>query len=327
MYRFVSMRWSRVAFLALFLFAVLSRREFRATEAAVAEAVEATEENDSIPLTSLTDEQVDSALDTMDSATLTQIIQSQGLAVEEGTGHDQILEAAKILVKKERDRQKKEMRGGGEGGGNGMGAAATSAGEPASSVSADSGSSGGSSSSASLQKKTPPVSIEKKIEAGGESSAESSDRPKGKGGVEGWTHRDPIPEGATFWDLFGAQVAADLGPFWRIIPEPIRMAVVHHSKFMAKPLRQALFGAVGPMLKVASKMLNYSGSFLIALGGNASDLSLHIAAMAENSKNGVGGPRKAIPSSDSAFNARENVFEEHGGGGGDEEEEAEIIEL
>jgi hypothetical protein len=304
-----------VAFLALFLFAVLSRREFSASGAAVAEAVEATAEDDSIPLTSLTDEQVDSALDTMDSATLTQIIKSQGFTVEEGTGHDQILEAAKILVKKERDRQQKEMRGG-----DGMGAAATSAGEPATSASAGSG-----SSRDSAQKKTPPVAVEKKTEASEESLEESSDRPKGKGGVEGWTHRDPIPEGATFWDLFGAQVAADLGPFWRIIPEPIRMAVAHHSKFMAKPLRQALFGAVGPLLKVASKMLNFSGRFLIALGGNASDLSLHIATMADNSNNSVGSPRKAIASSDSAFRAREGAFEDYRGG--DEEEEAELIEL
>jgi len=233
------------------------------------------EEAGAVALSSLTEDQVDQALDTMTTATLVQIIESQGYGVEEGTDHAQVLEAAKILVKQERERQLAEKRGGS---GNSE-TVVKSAQQPkrAAAVGPVSGLEEARAEAAAVVE----GAAARKGEEEEEGETESESEGMGAATVEGWNHKKPIPEGATFWDLFFAQVASDLGPVWRIIPEPVRLAVAQHSKVMAKPLRQALCGAVGPMLKVASKMMVLAGKGLVNLGGQVSSLSLHIATLAD----------------------------------------------
>ena len=284
----------------LLLFAVLALQHgvVSAAPGVVADAsAEGGDEADgeSVPLSSLTDAQVNSALDSMTTATLVQIIESQGYSVEEGTEHSQVLQAAKSLVRQERDRQLAEA-GAGAGAGAGAAAGAGSgagagAGARAAEVGAFDGSTTTTASSSSKPAASNPASA--KMQPGAkivqsedaedetEQTEQRQTQEKEAATVEGWNYNKPIPEDAGFWDLFTAQVASDFGPVWRLVPEPIRAAVAQQSKLMGKPLRQALCGAVGPMLKVASKVMTISGHGLVGLGAKVSALSAHISTLAD----------------------------------------------
>lgn len=223
------------------------------------------EEREDIALSQLSEEQVDAALDNMTSANLVQIIESVGYSVESGMEPVQLLKAAKMLVKQERDRQIAEKAKPGR----------------ASSTALEDSDIVGASGSGSPKTVNGGESKQNKNRTNSRSESETQSTPSNAEAVRGWTHTQPIPEGATFWDLFQSQVAADLGPFLRIIPEPIRKVFQQHSKVMAKPMRQALCGAIGPMLRVAGKLINVAGHGLIHLGSEVSTWSSYISTLAQ----------------------------------------------
>jgi len=269
-------------------------------------------EEEGVPLTSLSDAEINAALDSMTQASLVQIIESQGYQVEEGTDQTQILKAAKILVKQERDRQLAES--GSSAKASAASTAAASSSPPTSSAAAERAqqtkASAGVDNGSDRRSASATTATATATAASAASSTSTSSNSKAS--TAGWTHTQPVPEGATFWDLFSAQVMNDFGPLFRLIPEPIKKVFAENSKVMAKPLQQALSGAVGPMLGVAGKFLNVAGHGLIHLSEGVSAWSLHIASAAKQDR----------------LQQRANSLEHHTAGFEDEEEEeAEIIEL
>ena len=288
-----------------------------------------------VSLMALSDEQVNAALDTMTTATLVQIINSQGYEVEEGMEPAKVLQAAKLLVRQERDRQIEAAKAGGGagvegvagvgvgvGGGGGGGGAAAAAGGGSQSAGGGAMGAGGSSLGGGGR---PAAAASKPVSS---SSSSSSDRgtaasparaaaapPAAKSAaapssLAGWTHTQPVPPGATAWDCFQAQIASDFAPLLRLIPAPVREAIAVHGAVMGKPLRQALCGAVGPLLGVAGKVLRAAGYGAVNLGGEVTRWSERIATFSSNQA--VGGRRDA---------GDRNKWDE------EDEEEGEVIEL
>ena len=310
------MRHALLLLLALVLLLLpIACGEAVAREAAVKDGAE----EDGVPLTSLSNEEVDAALDSMTQASLVQIIESQGYQVEEGTAQAQILQAAKILVKQERDRQLAEAEGGATAK-TGTASAATAASTTAS-LSASASSAGAKMQQSKASTGVDDGSGHRSANTGtatATATASSTSTSSGnKSSTAGWTHTQPVPEGATFWDLFSAQVMNDFGPLLRLIPEPIKKVCAENGQIMAKPLQQALSGAVGPMLGVAGKFLNVAGRGLIRLSEGVSAWSLHIASAAKQDRL----KQRAMLDHTGETGGSIGGFEE------EEEEETEIIDL
>ena len=275
------------------LWAVLGAQAATLPGASLGEAVDEEEEEEGIALSALTDGQLDAALDSMTTATLVQIIKSQGYEVEEGLEPAKILQAAKVLVKQERDRQLAEKGAGGGSSSGGVGGGSTPA-----------------------IKHAAPQATAAKPAAAPQASTRAASTPAAPStpsttnnnlSLAGWTHRQPVPPGATAWECFQAQIASDFAPLVRLVPAPVREALSRHGSVMAGPLRQMLCGAVGPMLGVAGRVLNVAGRGIEQLGGEVSRWSESIATLAAD---GAVGARAA-----------QNNWNE------EEEDEAEIVEL
>lgn len=89
-----------------------------------------------------------------------------------------------------------------------------------------------------------------------------------------------LPDDASMWDLFKAQVASDFAPFIAIVPIPVKKFIRDQTKAIKRPLGGFIKGAAGPMLKVAGSAVTLTGQGLLILGDK---IHLFSASMADES--------------------------------------------
>jgi hypothetical protein len=82
-----------------------------------------------------------------------------------------------------------------------------------------------------------------------------------------------MPDNATFFELFKAQIQADFAPFLIIIPKPIKKLISKNAKILGKKIRVAIQGPLTPFVIVASKLLKLLGNGIIYIGDDIVKLS------------------------------------------------------
>lgn len=221
---------------------------------------------EAVTLNDLSDEQIKQAIATMDDANLLEIITSAGYSIDESLdkpSREELVEAATALTLE----QKHNMAAGAEG--------ASGAGSSSSPHASAVGEEGASSD---------PIYNEAPTSTAGhgEPLVEEADNGMSMGGdlagdadEEDEEEESPypqaelarkhgLPEDSGFWDLFKAQIASDIAPFWRVVPEPVKTFLKDQARHL-KPAMVAVAGATGPMLGVLSKAVAASGHGLVRL--------------------------------------------------------------
>jgi hypothetical protein len=87
-----------------------------------------------------------------------------------------------------------------------------------------------------------------------------------------------MPDNATFWELFKAQINADFAPFLIIIPKPIKKMISKNAMILGKKIQVAIQGPLTPFVVVASKLLKLLGNGVIYIGGDIVKFSALLAS-------------------------------------------------
>ena len=75
-----------------------------------------------------------------------------------------------------------------------------------------------------------------------------------------------LPDNATFWELFKAQVCADFAPILIIIPRPIKKLIASNAVKLGRKLKLIFGGPIIPMISVAGKVIGIIGNGVIYVG-------------------------------------------------------------
>ena len=75
-----------------------------------------------------------------------------------------------------------------------------------------------------------------------------------------------LPDNATFWELFKAQVCADFAPILIIIPRPIKKLIASNAVKLGRKLKLIFGGPIIPMVSVAGKVIGIIGNGVIYVG-------------------------------------------------------------
>lgn len=82
-----------------------------------------------------------------------------------------------------------------------------------------------------------------------------------------------MPDNATFFELFKAQIQADFAPFLILIPKPIKKLISKNAKILGKKIQIAVQGPLTPFVIVTSKLLKLLGNGIIYIGDDIVKLS------------------------------------------------------
>lgn len=75
-----------------------------------------------------------------------------------------------------------------------------------------------------------------------------------------------MPDNATFWELFKAQIQADFAPFLIIIPRPIKKLIQKNALIVGKKLQIAIQGPLTPFVVVTGKIFKLLGNSIVYVG-------------------------------------------------------------
>lgn len=82
-----------------------------------------------------------------------------------------------------------------------------------------------------------------------------------------------LPDNATIWELFQAQVQADFAPILIIIPRPVKRLIASNAVKIAQKLRTILGGPMIPMFLTAGRVLRVAGKSIVFIGEDVLRLS------------------------------------------------------
>lgn len=82
-----------------------------------------------------------------------------------------------------------------------------------------------------------------------------------------------MPDNATIWELFKAQVQADFAPILIIIPRPIKRLIASNTVKIAQKLRIIVGGPMIPMFITAGRVLRVAGKSIVFIGEDVLRLS------------------------------------------------------
>jgi hypothetical protein len=82
-----------------------------------------------------------------------------------------------------------------------------------------------------------------------------------------------MPDNATIWELFKAQVQADFAPILIIIPKPIKRLIASNTVKIAQKLRIIVGGPMIPMFIIAGRVLRVAGKSIVFIGEDVLRLS------------------------------------------------------
>ena len=82
-----------------------------------------------------------------------------------------------------------------------------------------------------------------------------------------------LPDNATFWELFKAQIQADFAPILIIIPRPIKKLIASSSIKLAHRLKAVIGGPITPMIVVAGRILGIIGNSVVYIGEDVVKIS------------------------------------------------------
>ena len=92
-----------------------------------------------------------------------------------------------------------------------------------------------------------------------------------------------LPDNATFWELFKAQVRADFAPILIIIPRPIKKLIAENAVKIGRKLKVILVGPMTPMISVAGKVIGIIGNGIIYVGEDVVKLADFLVSVANKS--------------------------------------------
>lgn len=92
-----------------------------------------------------------------------------------------------------------------------------------------------------------------------------------------------LPDNATFWELFRAQVQADFAPILIIIPRPIKKMIATNALIVGRKLKSIIGGPLIPMIAVAGKVIGIIGNGVIYVGEDVVKLADFLVSMGDNS--------------------------------------------
>ena len=92
-----------------------------------------------------------------------------------------------------------------------------------------------------------------------------------------------LPDNATFWELFKAQVCADFAPILIIIPRPIKKLIAENAVKVGRKLKVILVGPMTPMISVAGKVIGIIGNGIIYVGEDVVKLADFLVSVANKS--------------------------------------------
>jgi hypothetical protein len=87
-----------------------------------------------------------------------------------------------------------------------------------------------------------------------------------------------MPDNATFWELFKAQINADFAPFLIIIPKPVKKIISKNFMILGKKIQIAIQGPLTPFVVVASKLLKLLGNGVIYIGDDIVKFSAFLSS-------------------------------------------------
>jgi hypothetical protein len=82
-----------------------------------------------------------------------------------------------------------------------------------------------------------------------------------------------MPDNATIWELFKAQVQADFAPILIVIPRPIKRLIANNAVKVAQKLRVIIGGPMIPMFITAGRVLRVAGKSIVFVGEDVLRLS------------------------------------------------------
>jgi hypothetical protein len=82
-----------------------------------------------------------------------------------------------------------------------------------------------------------------------------------------------MPDNATIWELFQAQVQADFAPILIVIPRPIKRLIASNAVKIAQKLRVIVGGPMIPMFITAGRVLRVAGKSIVFIGEDILRLS------------------------------------------------------
>lgn len=90
-----------------------------------------------------------------------------------------------------------------------------------------------------------------------------------------------LPDNATIWQLFKAQVQADFAPILIIIPRPIKKLIARNAIKIAEKMRVIIGGPMIPMLVVAGRVLGIAGNSVVYIGEDIIRFSKYLSSVAD----------------------------------------------
>ena len=218
-----------------------------------------------VTLDSLSDEQIKQAIESMDEANLLEIIKSAGYAIDdsqEKPSRKELVDAATALTLEQKHNM--SMARGGAADRENSGPQTPIVGEEGASDNY-SPSNGPPSSTAGhgeplVEEQDNGMSMGRGLdEDDSDDEEEESPYPQAE-----LARKHGLPDNSGFWELFKAQIASDIAPFWRVVPAPVKTFLKDQARHL-KPAMVAVAGATGPMLGILSKAVAASGHGLLRL--------------------------------------------------------------
>ena len=119
-----------------------------------------------------------------------------------------------------------------------------------------------------------------------------------------------MPDNATIWELFQAQIQADFAPFLIIIPRPIKRLIGKNIVKVAQKLQVIFLGPTIHMVCVAGRVVEVVGQSIVRIGEDVIKVSHFISSADQymtEKKNGI--PMQQI--SENGSNSRESGLMVH----------------